>query len=228
MSGLEVAEQLYSEEYNCEIVFVTAYDKYALEAFKVNAFDYLMKPISKLELNNTIKRLTRRRKISRVQNVKKNDAKINVNLFGNYTVEIDDNFTQIKWFSAKCGELFAFMLLQKRNVPVPKWSIIESLWQDTDERRGDINLRSTVCRVNKTLREYNLRISIVSTKNGYLLKAENIIVDAYRLEKLALQEENQEIIDIKEYEDAVFSYHGELLEYLDYNFGVKRIVEILQ
>lgn len=218
MSGLELAEKLYSDEYNCEIVFVTAYNKYALEAFKVNAFDYLMKPISKVELNNTIKRLTRRIKSSNVENVSKNDAIINVNLLGNYTVAIDDNVTQIKWFTAKCRELFAFMLLQKREIAVPKWSIIESLWQDKDERRGDINLRSTVCRLNKTFKEYDIKISLVSVRNGYLLKAENLIVDVHRLEELAL---NQEIIDIKEYEDVVLNYHGELLEYLDYSWCEK-------
>lgn len=218
ISGLELAEQVYSEEYNCEIVFVTAYDKYALEAFKVNAFDYLMKPVSNIELNNTIERLIKRREISNVQNVKKNNTQIKVNLFGNYTVVTQDNFTQIKWFTAKCGELFAFMLLQNRNVEIPKWSIIESLWHDKDERRGDTNLRSTICRLNKTFREYDVKIKIVSMRNSYLLKAENLMVDAYRLEKLALQEENQETIDIKEYEDVVLNYHGELLEYFDYDW----------
>lgn len=30
----------------CRIIFTTAYDRYAIEGFKVNALDYLMKPIS--------------------------------------------------------------------------------------------------------------------------------------------------------------------------------------
>ena len=36
------------------IVFTTAYDQYALKAFKVNSIDYLLKPIDKEELENTI------------------------------------------------------------------------------------------------------------------------------------------------------------------------------
>ncbi|MEZ4959182.1 MAG: LytTR family DNA-binding domain-containing protein [Saprospiraceae bacterium] len=36
------------------IIFITAYDEYALEAFRVNAIDYLLKPIKKTELENAI------------------------------------------------------------------------------------------------------------------------------------------------------------------------------
>lgn len=39
---------------SCPIIFTTAYDQYALEAFKVNSIDYLLKPIKKEELERSI------------------------------------------------------------------------------------------------------------------------------------------------------------------------------
>jgi DNA-binding LytR/AlgR family response regulator len=36
------------------VIFTTAYDEYALKAFKVNSIDYLLKPIDQNELNNAI------------------------------------------------------------------------------------------------------------------------------------------------------------------------------
>ncbi|MGY3568863.1 two-component system response regulator BtsR [Vibrio sp. SCSIO 43135] len=39
------------------VVFVTAYDQYAIQAFEDNAFDYLLKPVDTHRLNKTIKRL---------------------------------------------------------------------------------------------------------------------------------------------------------------------------
>lgn len=43
----------------CPIIFTTAYDEYALEAFKVNSIDYLLKPIKEEELKRSIEKLER-------------------------------------------------------------------------------------------------------------------------------------------------------------------------
>ncbi len=41
---------------HCPIIFTTAYDEYALRAFKVNSIDYLLKPIDKNELRSAIEK----------------------------------------------------------------------------------------------------------------------------------------------------------------------------
>ena len=40
-----------------EVVFVTAYDEYAIRAFEVNALDYLLKPVQSSRLAETVKKL---------------------------------------------------------------------------------------------------------------------------------------------------------------------------
>ena len=42
----------------CKIIFVTAFDAYAIRAFEVNALDYLLKPINPARLTQAIERLT--------------------------------------------------------------------------------------------------------------------------------------------------------------------------
>lgn len=42
---------------NFEVIFVTAYDEYAIKAFKLNALDYILKPISIIELRNAFAKL---------------------------------------------------------------------------------------------------------------------------------------------------------------------------
>lgn len=49
-SGLQILEFFADKEVNFQIVFVTAYNQYAIEAFKLSAVDYLLKPIDVVEL----------------------------------------------------------------------------------------------------------------------------------------------------------------------------------
>lgn len=57
INGVEFAEFLNKMNPNPRIVFVSAYDDYALKAFKVEAVDYLMKPVNPVRLGMTIQRL---------------------------------------------------------------------------------------------------------------------------------------------------------------------------
>ena len=44
-NGFDVARELVSNNIDSQVIFVTAYDQYAIKAFEVNAVDYLLKPI---------------------------------------------------------------------------------------------------------------------------------------------------------------------------------------
>jgi DNA-binding LytR/AlgR family response regulator len=63
--GIETARHLYSR---CHIVFVTAYDQYAVDAFEQGAMDYLLKPVAKDRLQLTCERL-RPRLVATPQNI---------------------------------------------------------------------------------------------------------------------------------------------------------------
>ena len=45
INGLQLAEEILINDIQTEVVFLTAYNQYALEAFKVHAIDYLLKPM---------------------------------------------------------------------------------------------------------------------------------------------------------------------------------------
>jgi DNA-binding LytR/AlgR family response regulator len=57
ISGLEVASQLHA---SAQIVFVTAFDEYAVAAFEAAAVDYLLKPVTSERLTRTVERLQAR------------------------------------------------------------------------------------------------------------------------------------------------------------------------
>ena len=68
LNGFEVAHRLMDASLLPNLVFVTAYDQYALDAFKVNAVDYLLKPVDAGRLEETLERV--RRKVETDQRAK--------------------------------------------------------------------------------------------------------------------------------------------------------------
>lgn len=57
-SGIQLAEALNQLRRPAAVVFVTAHSEYAVEAFKVNAVDYLLKPVDPARLDVTIERVS--------------------------------------------------------------------------------------------------------------------------------------------------------------------------
>jgi len=77
LSGLEVARKITEK---CLVVFVTAYDKYAIRAFESEAIDYLLKPISDERLEKTMRRLKKRLSLATVPDLTATLAKISFSL----------------------------------------------------------------------------------------------------------------------------------------------------
>jgi len=69
MSGFRVLEEL--QDVQAEIIFTTAYNHYAIDAIRISAFDYLVKPISVEDLQNAVNRLV-------VQHDRQTQEKLNV------------------------------------------------------------------------------------------------------------------------------------------------------
>jgi two-component system response regulator LytT len=61
LTGFEVARRLLAREGGApHVVFVTAFDQYAIEAFNVNAVDYVLKPVEATRLEQAVERVRRR------------------------------------------------------------------------------------------------------------------------------------------------------------------------
>lgn len=73
MNGFQMLESLGNEDLNFALIFTTAYDKFAVKAFKFSAFDFLLKPIDNEELIATVQKLERKKTPSvQLQELKQN------------------------------------------------------------------------------------------------------------------------------------------------------------
>lgn len=66
-SGLDLLNLLPKAYHNFDIIFTTAYSEYAIQAFKINAIDYLLKPINHEALENAVNKVSEKRSTIDIQ-----------------------------------------------------------------------------------------------------------------------------------------------------------------
>ena len=58
-NGIELAEDIFAYNPGIKIVFLTAYDSYVMDSFRVNTFDYILKPVTYKRLSRMVEKLER-------------------------------------------------------------------------------------------------------------------------------------------------------------------------
>lgn len=71
-SGLELIDFFNEEEINFSIIFVTAYNQYAIQAFKLSAIDYLLKPVDPEDLKKALQLVQKRNVTQQFSELKSN------------------------------------------------------------------------------------------------------------------------------------------------------------
>ena len=100
MTGVEVARSVASNrELKCHIVFVTAFDQYAVEAFETDAVDYVLKPYSDERLKSAIERLK-----SRLGAVPPPPAQDLEALISRLSAKLSPQAEPLKWIKASVGQ----------------------------------------------------------------------------------------------------------------------------
>lgn len=151
MHGLELAGRIQELKSEASIVFVTAYDDYAVEAFETEALDYIMKPITSERMQRTLERY---RKRSGIQKQDAGPKHVSVRSFGRFSVETEQG-ELMKFRTAKTEELLAF-LLHFRGNSVSREKIMEELWYDRDAERAQAILYTTLYQLRKDLEKFGL------------------------------------------------------------------------
>jgi two-component SAPR family response regulator len=182
MSGLQAAAILQEICPNTNIVFVTAYNQYAVEAFEVNAIDYILKPVRHDRLLKTIQRLED--KLRLVPNSTRIAPGVTIRCFQSLRFEREGQpLNNLRWRTSKAQELFAF-LLHNRNRFVSKDTLIDLLWPDFNLKKASTHLYTTIYQVRQCLKqsEVDLHISNVSGGEGYTLETGSMLIDAVQWE----------------------------------------------
>jgi two-component system LytT family response regulator len=215
MNGLELARKMLDLKQDLHIVFLTAYNNYALNAFEVGAIDYLMKPVMKEDLERTVKRLNKLmgKKQEQVRR-ESEEGSFPARCFGCFEVR-DRKQQLIKWPTKRAEEVFAYFLGQQEEY-VSKWELLEVFWPEMEEDRGLHNLHNTLYRIKKVLKLLSLSPQIQKVNDGYILEAEGSLSDLRQYLIMAKQKKGEEALTVEEASEVFLSYAAPLFGTRDY------------
>jgi len=216
LTGVEVAKEIMKSTNRAPLfVFTTAYDNYAIDAFEIEAIDYLLKHVKMDRLQKTVERLLKERKIKKI--VYADEDKLHIRLGSNVSFSTDNKeYTPVKWRTAKARELFLY-LLQNNNRFIHKGTLLELLWGEEELDRGYSILYTTVYNVRKALQSYPSHIELDNTNDGYILRLYDVHVDLHEWESQLIQLSDE--IDDSNIDDFLLAMElnsGPYLEEFDY------------
>jgi len=182
-SGLEFAEGLRKLGKQMRIVFITSHKEYALSAFDVFAFDYMVKPVDQNRLQQTVRRaLAEWRNHPVVDNTEVLQARpVEFNGLGRIEIQSPQGI-KTKWKSSKSAELFAYLLIHKGRL-VSKARLIEDIFGGMPQKNAEVYLNTTVYQLRKLLDAYGLKQVLHTDNNHYALNLMEINVDFLRFEE---------------------------------------------
>lgn len=170
MNGIELARQLKDKCPNMNIVFATAYSKYALDAFSVYVSDYLLKPINKKQVEKAFTNF-------RIP-VQYEEHKLRVQCFGKFEVFYQEEPVTFRRSLAK--EMFAY-LVDLKGASANTAEICAVLWEDSVKAKENRSyFRSIVAELKRVLKECGAEHVFVCKRNHFAIVAKEIECDYYK------------------------------------------------
>ena len=207
MNGMELATKLIKTNNHDDmaIVFVTAYEQYAMHAFELNAIHYILKPVDKQSVEEVLNRVYKIRKITREDTPTVGE----ICLFGTMHLRINDHKTE--FMTAKLEELLALLIMHRKK-GISKWQIIDILWEESSLEKSQQNLYTMIFRLKKTLKNAGIPVNLERKNGMYKIMLSDVNCDLIEFDQFMDQKLKISSQTLKEFEKAVSLYQGELFE----------------
>ena len=207
MNGIELSNLMLGFNGRIAIVFVTAFNEYAVEAFRLNAIDYLMKPLDKERLKETFDR------IREGMDKEIYPAQSRICCFDKFKVITEQG--EVRFRTAKAEELLAFFI-DCKGAEVSRNEIIDNIWGEFDGDRAITHFNTTLYYMKKALLNKGIEITVERIRDRYKLNIDSVDCDYYKFMAFLSSAKTIDDSTICEYEKIADIYTGDYLEGNDF------------
>jgi two-component system LytT family response regulator len=174
-SGMQFAKRMTEKKRNLHIVFVTSHKEYAMDAFDLFALDYIVKPVSQIRLEKTVKRAMAIHHSTDNFMGNKDTNQVFIYSMGGLDVR-HGNKGNVKWRSRKSAELFGYLLLHRGRM-VSRSRITDDIFEGMPQRNAETYLNTIIYQLRKSLEPHGLKSLVISDKDGYSLDISDAYID---------------------------------------------------
>lgn len=174
MNGLILAKKLKETNPNINIIFVTGFSQYAIDAFATRCSGYLLKPVSCKAIQAELANL--RNTIN-----DKKSAHISVQTFGGF--ELFVNGVPVAFGRAKSKEVLAY-LINKKGMSASTRELAAILWEDKEYNRSQQSyLQTIIAELLSTLKNVDAQSIIIKKRNSLAIATEKVDCDYYNFQR---------------------------------------------
>ena len=166
LNGIQLAKNLKGLNPKINIIFVTAYDSFALDAIRIKASGFITKPVNEAKIVEEIEGL-------RYPVEMKPTTKLQVKCFGNFEVFI--NGEPLKFAYSKSKEVFAY-LIDREGSAININELNAILWEEDHKTY----LRNLISDIQKTLKEVGCSDVFIKRHNECFIDTSKVECDAYQ------------------------------------------------
>ena len=190
LNGIQLAKKLKALQPKINIVFVTAYDQYALEAHRLHVSGYITKPVNKEKIAEELKYLR-----NPIEMTPK--KRLQIKCFGNFEAFYDGE--PLRFSYKKSKEAFAY-LVDREGSAISVNELNAILWEEDHPSY----LRNLIADIQNTLKRVGAGDVFIKRYNECFIDVTKVDCDAYEYKK--------------DNPDAVRMYRGEYMIQYDWAF----------
>ena len=169
LNGIRLAKELKKANPQVNIIFVTAFDNYAMDAYKIHASGYLSKPVKADKIKEEIEALRYPIELAPKK-------KIQIKCFGNF--EAFYNGEPIRFSYKKSKEVFAY-LVDREGSAININELNAVLWEEDHPSY----LRNLIADIQQTLKAIGCDDVFIKRHNECYIDVEKVDCDAYEYKK---------------------------------------------
>lgn len=203
INGMDLAKKIKELSPETEIIFLTGFSNYAVDAFKIHASGYLLKPFTQEDLENELTIIRDKKASSKT--IRNDENQVYARTFGNFDLLVNGKIVDFSWKKAK--ETLAY-LIDRNGSSVTRKELASIVFMNEEYTRSNQTYLSKILReLHSDLEKAGCAHIFIQSKDAYYVDTNAMSADCWSF--------------FKGEKEAIKLFHGEYM--IQYNWAKDRL-----